>query len=134
MAFSATITSSVAGFSNSYSDSFSVTGGKRVSLDESIPDSSTNLEVAFTLDVSQAKCFLLSSNKALTVKTNDGSSPANTFTLEANVPFIWPKVSGATFADTASGAVSTDITKLLVTNASGAAATLKLDCLVDPTA
>ncbi len=130
----ATISNQISGdVTGAYSTSFQVEGGGRVSLVEPIPDGSTDLEVALELDVSQVKCFALRSTQDIVVETNDGSSAANTFTLEANVPYIFPQISGQSWTDTEDGAVSTDITAIFVTNSSGSAATLNVDVIYDPT-
>ncbi len=130
----ATIQTGVSGdVSRSYSKSFAVTGGASLRIAEAIPDSSSDLEVAFALDVSQAKCFMLLADQDMTVETNDGTAPGNTFTLEANQPYIWPAAAGESWADTEDDAVDTDITALFVTNASGSDGTLYVDVIYDPT-
>lgn len=82
---------------------------------------------ALALDVSQVKAVFLLSDQDLLLETNSSSSPANTLSLKANVPYIWytNKPQALVF--------TTDITALYLTNASAAVATLKLEILVDPT-
>lgn len=131
---SVTIQTGVSGdTTGQYSKSFTVSGGSRLSIEEAIDDGSTDLEVAFVLDVSQAKSFCLKADQNMVVETNSGSSPANTFTLEAGKPYIFPVSQGEAWVDTEAGAVDTDITALFVTNASGTDATLSLDTIYDPT-
>lgn len=131
---SATITTAVSGnVDSSYSKSFTVTGGARLAIEEAVADGSSDLEVACELDVSQVKSFLLLCDQDVTVETNDGTTPGNTFTLEANTPYIWPAAEGESWADTEDAAVTDDITALFVTNASGTDATLRLDAIFDPT-
>lgn len=130
----ATIQTTISGNTDTnYSKSFQVSGGGRIAINEPIPDGQTDMEVAFELDVSQAKSFMLLSDQDVTVETNDGTTPANTFNLAAGVPFIWPATEGQSFMDTEAGAVSTDITALFVTNASGETANFRADCIYDPT-
>jgi|AntRauMFilla1563_2_1112583.scaffolds.fasta_scaffold00374_9 hypothetical protein len=132
---SATIQISVSGdISGLYSKSHSVTGGASHRVQEPIPDSSTDLQVAFALDVSQAKSFMLLADQDMLVETNSGTEAGNTFTLAAGVPYVWPSTNGAAFVDTEADAVTTDITALFVTNTSGTAGTLTLDAILDPTA
>lgn len=132
---SATITTSVTGDVSApgLSKSFTVTGGKRTYIEEVIADETTNGEVAFVADVSQVKSFILVATQDVMVETNDGTTPGNTFTLAANVPYIFPRVFGESWNDTEDDAVSTDITALFITNASGAEATFYLECIEDPT-
>lgn len=130
----ATIQTSVSGnVSGSYSKSYSVSAGGRVSIEEAIPDGSTDMKVALGLDVSQVKGFFLRANRDMTVETNDGTTPGNTFTLEADRPYLFPSSEGAGWSDTEDAAVSTDITALFVTNASGEDGTLYVDVIYDPT-
>jgi len=102
-------------------------GGYRQSLSESIPDESTDLEVVFPLDVSAIKAIFIKSDQDITIETNDGSSPDDTLTLTADCPYIWHENSEYTNLLTA------DVTSLFVTNASGAAATLEIEAIVDAT-
>lgn len=117
----------------SISKSVDVSSGAEVNLDESIPAATTDQLVAFVLDVSQIKGLYIIADKPLLIQTNDGSSPANTITLAANVPFMW--VNGdAAIRDTAGAVITTDITSLYVTNTDpDAAAVLRIRCLYDPT-
>lgn len=101
--------------------------GGGTSLSESIPDSSTDLQVAFDLDVSTVKSFYMASDQDVTVETNSGSTPDDTINLVANVPYIWHDQSYHNFL------LGTDVTDLFVTNSSGSAATLQVEALFDPT-
>lgn len=101
--------------------------GSLKSISKAIPDSSTNLQVAYTLGFSACKFFKIVADQVLTVKTNSSSVPDATLVLVANEPYIW--------ADGMLGAflIADDITTLYVTNASGSAATLVIQSLEDPT-
>ena len=107
--------------------SVSTTGSAQQSLQESIADSSTDLEVGFTLDVSAVKSIYIKSDYAITIETNDGSTPDNTLSLAAGVPYVWHENAEDAFV------FDTDITSIFVTNASGSAATLQIEVLVDAT-
>lgn len=96
-------------------------------LSETVADSTTNLLMNIAIDVSAVTSFYMCSDKALTVKTNSSGSPDNTIVLKANVPYIWNSDSYDTFKLTA------DVTKIYVTNASGASAALEIHCLQDST-
>ena len=104
-----------------------ITSGGESGLSESIPDSSTDLLVDFVLDVSAAVSVFISSDQAITVKTNSSSTPDDTIVLSANVPYMWNS------NDTGTLVFGTDITALYVTNSSGSAALLDMEALFDPT-
>lgn len=104
-----------------------LSAGQRIAIDESIPDSSSDLLVALAIDVSQVKGVYILSDQDITLETNDGSSPDNTLALKAGIPYVWytNKYDALKF--------TSDITALYVTNASGEAARLIAEFLVDPT-
>lgn len=112
----------------SISASSEQTAGQFVEVNESIPDASTDLEVALELDVTQMKLLLISADGAITIETNSGSTPADTILVDTSNPKIW--FDGQLGV---SNPFTTDVTALFVTNASGAAVQLKLRALVDPT-
>lgn len=126
MAFTDVLKIEVSG-GQSDSQQISSSGSSRQSLSETIADGSTNQAVAFTLDVSAVKSFYLNSSKDITFKTNSSGSPADTLALKANVPYIWHTNAYDTFL------LGTDVTVLYITNASGAAATLTIEVITDPT-
>ena len=103
------------------------TTSAQVDWDESVADSSTDYQITAAIDVSAVKSFYLVSDQAVTVETNSGSSPADTLTLVANVPYIWHVNSYDTFK------FGTDITAFFITNASGSAAVMKMRCVLDST-
>lgn len=103
------------------------TADGETNLDIAVPDSSTDLLVAFVADVSQMKSLFLLSDKDVTIETNSGSAADDTIDLKANVPVMW--VDGGTLANP----LTTDVTALYITNASGSAATVNLRMLIDST-
>lgn len=113
--------------SRAIASSKNYTGNASNTLDETIADSSTDFEIAFTLDVSAIKSIYILSDQAITLETNNGGAPADTLTLVAGHPYIWNTDSEFT------NLLATDITALFITNASGATATLKLEVVFDPT-
>lgn len=113
------------GGSLTYSKTY--TGTADVILDESVPDSSTDLLMNVAIDVSAVKAFMIVSDYAVLIETNSGSAPGNSLTLVANHPYMWDTDSEETFL------LTVDVTKIYVTNASGSAAALKIRCTYDAT-
>lgn len=103
---------------------FTFTANAETTLEESI-GIGTDTQVNVAIDVSAVKSFYLLSDVAATIETNSGSSPTNTITLVAGIPYIWHSSSYDTFKLTG------DVTALFVTNA--AACALKMYVLYDPT-
>jgi hypothetical protein len=108
------------------------TAGNENNISESIPDPSTNLEVFWGVDASEMKSLLIVSTGALTVDTNQISTPDHSFSLVANRPIVWTPGIGLVNPFDVAG-VLTDVTSIFVTNASGAAQTLTIKSVVDPT-
>lgn len=99
----------------------------RLSLEETIATGQTNKQIAFTLDVSQLKAIVITSDKDVTFETNSGSSPVDTIALLADVPYVWHYQSYHACL------LTTDVTAIFITNASGATATLQIEALYDAT-
>ena len=105
----------------------SVSAGQEIAIDESIPNGNDNL-VAFNLDYSQCKALMIVADGDLTIETNaNDATGGQTIAITEDVPFFWQANSGITCP------ITTDITALYVTNATGAAVSLKIRALVDPT-
>lgn len=92
-------------------------------LKEAIPDSSTDLEFLIAIDVSALKVFYMCADQDITIETNDGTAPDETFSLLANKPITWQEGETAIFGQ--------DITALYATNSSGSSATLQIMLGVD---
>lgn len=107
--------------SQSYSSS------SRVSFTETVANSSTDYEIALTLDVTAVVSFFLMSDKNVTLETNSGSAADNTIALVANVPYIWNTGSYDAFL------LDTDVTSVFITNASGASAIVQCEAVFDST-
>lgn len=103
----------------------SVTSGQLITISESISANQTNLAIACAFDVSKLKAFFIVSDENCTLETNSGSSPADTFALEADVPILWNEDMPIT------NPFGTNVTGLYVTNTT--ACTFKAWFLVDPT-
>lgn len=97
----------------------SVTPTAGTSLDESIPDSSTDLEVAVSIDTGSLKSFILSSDQDITIRTNSAGAPQEVLLPKAGKPIVW-------LEGMANVPISGDITAFFITNSSGSAANVKL--------
>lgn len=97
-------------------------------IDESVPDSSTDLAYAIGLRAAGIKVLLLVSDQDLTIETNDGTTPDDEIELAAGVPLLWFEGCGFDCP------IGTDVTGFFLTNASGATAALQGWILQDPTA
>ena len=129
--FTANVSTTVSGtLGRSYTLPVSVQAGSRIGLEVSAAAEATTA-LACDLDVSQAKLLAMFSNRDVVLKTNSAGSPDNTFTLVANVPFIWYHQQGA-LKDTADDAVTVDFSQLHIVNAGTAEATFQLDAYFDP--
>jgi len=105
---------------------------KRVTLTS---DSETNMDITvpiatdtlanIAIDVSVLKVLFLLCDVAVTIQTNDGTSPADTITLAAGIPLVW--FTGCGFDNP----LGTDVTKFYLTAA--VAGTLQVRVLQDAT-
>jgi hypothetical protein len=120
MPFTHVVTRSVAGSSINSSSQIVKTAEAQVSIEEVIPDGSTDLDIDVQIDVSRVASFFLVCDKAVTVETNDGTSPDDTIVLKAGLPYYWHDAAYNAFV------LSTDVVSLFVTNASGEDALLRL--------
>lgn len=129
MAFTHIITQKITPNSgNPIEKAITLTGGSESNLSESIPDSSTDLQVTFELDVSQVKALFIMSDQNITIETNNGTTPDDTLNLVANEPVVW--YTGSLLTNPIGTDITTDI---FVTNSSGSTATLTIYALTDPT-
>ena len=88
---------------NSYEDSTesyrrliddTVTGERLQHVKVQIADSATDVEVAVDVDVAQLLLLLIRSDGALTVETNNGTTPDDTFVLAADKFIHWSTNKG----------------------------------------
>lgn len=110
---------------NEIEHTISKSSGAENNLEEVIPLNSTDLLLAWTLDVSQLKFLYIVATANMTVETNSGAAPGNTLTLVANEPVEWHTGSPIT------NPLTVDVTALYVTNTTSG--TLKIRALIDPT-
>lgn len=95
--------------------------------DIAVAAATTDKLVNIAIDVSEVKSLFLLSDKDVTLQTNNGNTPDNTITLKAGVPVIWYPDSGY------SNPLTTDVTKIYITNAGASDATVKIRVLQDST-
>lgn len=105
------------------------TGTGEQTVSDSFLNGADQEEFAFSLDVSEVEAFFALSNEDVTLETNSTGAPVDTILLKANVPFAWPNSREATFALL----ITTDITVIYVTNASGNTATVQIGSIYDAT-
>lgn len=122
-----TLTRGVSGGGLSASNSSTYTAGSLLVIQETVADGQTNKAVTGTADVSAMKALYIHSDQDVTLETNDGTTPDDAFTLNADQPILWGE------DDSADNPLTVDVTGFFVTNASGAAATVTIAVLQDPT-
>ncbi len=95
-------------------------------INPTIPASTTNLLIDIAFTVAGLKSCWISSDKAVTIKTNDSTTPQETITIAAGIPLIWNANSGVNqFAG--------DVTAMYVSNADTGPAEMKIRILHDKT-
>lgn len=110
---SARVTTAVVDGDTSFSTSTTTTVTTVVTMEETVGPSVTDQAHVVGIDISELDVFYMVADGALTVQTNDGTTPADTFTLVANQPVIF--LNGGT------NPFSADVTALYLTNASSTA-------------
>ena len=104
-----------------------LSGSGGLVIEESIAIGATDQLVSLAFVLAKLLAFYMVSDKALTIETNSASTPQETISLAAGVPFVY--VPGAGLASPFAG----NVTALYATNASGSAAALQIRVLVDAT-
>ena len=102
-------------------------GGARYTLDKDVANGVTNYQIECDFVKDRLLGVMMVSDKALTIKTNSGGAPDDTFTMTADVPMFW------TTGMPTSNPFTKNVSALFVTNASGAQANLKGAFVVEPT-
>lgn len=120
-----------AGESAKLSKTVSASQDSETNLDVTVPAETDDHQVAVEIDVSALESLFLLSDQDVTLETNDGSTPDDTFALKANEPVYWHKDSPLP-NPFASG---TDVTSFFLSNQNGAGVTadVKARILQDPT-
>ena len=88
------------------------TGTEISQLSVSVPASTTNQLYTIGISSTDTTSLLIYTDGALTVKTNNSGSPAQTLTFASNYPLVW--ASGMP----TSNPITTTVTALYLTNAS----------------
>lgn len=109
----------------SISQSVTISDNGELNRNVTVANGATDFPVAATIDVSEIKSLYIHSTQNVTIETNSGGSPANTLTVTANKPLVWYVGCGLT------NPLSTDVTGLFITNASGSSADVKIRIIVD---
>lgn len=112
-----------------YSDNNSYTDSAVLKIDEAIANAASDVLIAMVLDVAEISMIFMLSDQDLTVETNNGGAPDDTFTLTANEPHLWHTNNILS----ASNPWTTNVTALYMTNASGSTANFQLRALYDST-
>lgn len=131
MALSTRMTLSWTDGGNSISGTITREPGLELVINETIPESSTDLQFNCAIDVSQMTNYiLLADGGNMTLETNSSSAPAATISLVDGIPLVWNSTGGyPSVANQAFG--STDVTSIFVTSVDGG--TLKIYVGTDPT-
>lgn len=104
------------------------TAGLEVNLTVGIADSVSDQEADWTCDFSELKSLAIWSDQVITIETNDGTTPDDTFVLVANQPLYWSEnMTGIT------NPITADVTSIFISNSSGSTATLNIRSVQDPT-
>lgn len=109
----------------SIASNYTVTAGLAVSIDETIPASSTNVAISAGIDVSALQGLVYTADQACTIKVNSTGSPTKTITLSAGEVFVWKS------GQSSDPLGSSDVTTLYVTCTPETR--FQLSALVDPT-
>jgi hypothetical protein len=130
MPYSGTITVAYSGGGTTKEDTITKSSTGRVSFEESVATAETDFEITCpTVDISACVLIYVKSTQDVLLETNDGGAVAGeAITLKANEPYVW--WTAAPFVNK----FVTDITtNVFVTNASGAAATVTFEAILDTT-
>jgi hypothetical protein len=105
-----------------------LTSNTDIAQDITVAATTTNYEADIDVTEANIQSMAIYSDKAVTVKTNSTSAPDDTITLTAGQMKIW-KVGDLDAAKL----FTADVTKLYITNAGSAIATVKVRILLDQT-
>jgi hypothetical protein len=130
MAYGGTITIAYDGGGTSKSDTITKSSTGRVAWEESVANGQTDFEITCpTVDVSACVLVYIKSTQDVTLETNAADATGgNTLTLKANQPYVW--WTAAPFTNVLTADIATNV---FVTNASGAAATVTFEAILDTT-
>ena len=128
MALSQTIKVGVLGGSRSLSKNIVDSADQRISQNFTVAGSTTDQQVALSIDVSEIKSIYIQCDENITLETNAiDAAGGDTLALLANEPYLW--WTGSLYTNL----LATDITTSYWTNGTTNVATVDLECVVDPT-
>lgn len=106
-----------------------ITDDTELNFDGTFATGTTNGEIDWTSTVANLKSILIYSDKAVTLKTNSSGSPQETIPLTAGQALIWVRASDGAGHIPFAG----DVTKIFITNSSGATCAFKIRALAHQT-
>lgn len=115
-----------------FSDSKTLSNELEEIVDETISQSASDQLVALSLDVSQCKMIMMSTDGALTVETNNATTPTDTFSFPAGGATIWWWKESATL-DRKTLFLTADVTALYCTEPGTGDVQLRIAALLDST-
>jgi hypothetical protein len=93
-----------------------------------VPASTTDFRTNIAIDVSEVKLLYIHSDVAVQIETNaTDATGGNTVQIAANKPFLWYVGCGWVLP------LTTDVTDMYITNATGGIATIRIRLLIDET-
>lgn len=101
--------------------------GTLIVMPPSVCAGTATTHLGFALDYDAVKAFCITSDVAVTLKTNSSSAPDNTIVLKPNIPYIWTTDSYNTFL------ITVDIASIYIVNAGGTAANVAIIAVTDST-
>ena len=131
MAYSGTITIAYSGGGTTKSDTITKSSTGRIAWEEEVANAATDFEITCpSVDVSACVMIYMKSTQDVTVETNNGTPGAgvDSIPLKANEPYAW-----WTNAPWVNKFVTDITTNVFITNASGAAATVTFEAILDTT-
>lgn len=110
---------------NSLSGTSQQTSEQTHNTDVTVAANTTDFGVDIAFNYADLKSFFMLSSTDLTLETNSGSSPGNTLTLKAGVPYVWQ------YGGYGSNPFSVNVTRFFLTNGTAGAATVQIRMLLD---
>lgn len=127
MARTNTLTLQWAQGSESVSKSVALSNEGVIQVDAAVGAGVSNKQVAAAFDKDTLSQVYIVSDQDVTMETNDGTTPDDSFSLSANKPFVWYAGCGIP------NPFSADVTALFFSNAGASEATVQIRVLVDAT-
>jgi hypothetical protein len=125
--FTHTISNSWNDGQNTISGSGSQTSEQEHNTDTTVPASTNNHPVDVAFNFADLKSLFILSTQDMLLETNNSTTPDDTISLKANIPYTWQSNGyGANPFDA-------NVTRFFFTNATATAATLQIRMLLDPT-